>query len=87
MPSKLTQAQCDCLRAIQEAGTVVMQSHGRVLGAGNFLRFMPVTFMRLLGLGYVEFVEPGRMRLTSKGTESAKKGRPPIYDDEDDTDA
>lgn len=75
MTPKITQAQADCLRAIQEAGSVVLQSHGRVLGAGGFLRFAPETFLRLIGAGLVEFYEPLRMRLTERGEEAAKKGR------------
>lgn len=80
---KLTQAQRDCLRAIQEAETVVLQNYGKVLGAGNFLQFAPETFLRLIGLGLVEFCEPLRMRLTAPGNALAKKGHAPSYADED----
>ena len=83
-PGKITRAQCDCLRAIQEAETVVLQNYGRVLGAGHFLQFAPETFLRLIGLGLVEFCEPLRMRLTPTGERDAKKGRAPDYDEDPD---
>lgn len=74
---KLTPAQRDCLRAIRDAGTVVLQNYGRVLGAGEFLQFAPETFLRMIGLGLVEFCEPLRMRLTPAGVLAAEKGAAP----------
>ena len=76
MPApKLTQAQRDCLRAIQEAETVVLQNYGKVLGAGEFLPFAPETFLRLIGLGLIEFCGPLRMRLTVAGFLEVAKGK------------
>ena len=69
---KLTPAQRDCLRAIHDAETVVLQNYGMVLGAGEFLRFAPETFLRLIGLGLIELCEPLRMRLTDAGREAAR---------------
>lgn len=71
----LTDAQHDCLRAVRDAGTVVLQRHGRIIGAG-FPRFMPETFLRLLSLGYLEFHEPLCMGVTAAGMPHAAKGRP-----------
>ena len=72
---KLTPAQRDCLRAVRDAETVVLQNYGRVLGAGEFLQFAPETFLRLIGLGLLEFCEPLRMRVTPAGMPEAAKGR------------
>ncbi len=63
----LTRAQRNCLLAIHDAGTVVLQRNGSVLGEGDILPFACSTFLRLIGLDMIEFYQPLRMRLTLSG--------------------
>lgn len=69
-PIKLTGALAGCLIAVHEAGSVVMMRGAgdvKFLAAGEFLRFNPGTFLRLIGAGLLEFSEPTRLRLTLQG--------------------
>lgn len=70
---KLTDAQRRCILAIHEAGSTVLASHGRLLAAGEFLPFEPITVLRLVGLGMIEFCEPARLRLTLQGLKIAEE--------------
>lgn len=67
----LTEAQKQCLRAIRDAGSGVVQRQGRVLAGGEFVKSMPETFLRLIGDGLLEFSEPRRLVLTEEGKDVA----------------
>lgn len=67
----LTEAQKQCLRAIRDAGSGVVQRNGRVLAGGEFVKSMPETFLRLIGDEMLEFSEPRRLVLTEDGKDVA----------------
>lgn len=68
---KLTESQKGAIRALSASGSGVVQRGGRVLAGGEFLKFLPETFLRLIGDGMIEFSEPRRMVLTSEGKDVA----------------
>ena len=73
MKRTLTAAHKRCLREIRDAGSCVLVSHGRVLAAGEFMKFMPETFLRLVGDGLIQFSEPYRMCLTAAGEKALEE--------------
>lgn len=82
-PTKLTQSHRDCLATIHEAGSAVLQNHGRILAAGEFIPFAPETILRMIGLHLIEFTEPLRMRLTQTGIAAIGNGKPHVKEETD----
>jgi hypothetical protein len=62
----LTDAEARMLDRVVEAGSVTL--HGdRLLAAGDWLPHLPVTALRLVGKGMLEFAEPTRLTPTERG--------------------
>ena len=69
---KLTQAQQQCLRAIHQSGSAVIQKQ-KLLAAGEFLPFAPSTALALVGFGMLVFTEPKRLACSETGAQAADK--------------
>ena len=83
--SVLTKSQQAALEALREAGGsgVIQPNGGRVLAAGQVLRFMPDTWLRLVTLGFIEGDGPNRIRLATSiepAIEAINKLRRPVRD-------
>ncbi len=61
-----TPAMKRALRALYEAGSGVMTPKGGVLAAGEMLPFAPITYLRLVGLGFLE-LQHRRLTVTASG--------------------
>ena len=78
MTWKPSDAACRMLVAIDDAGSAVLQNMGsatRLLAAGEFLKFMPDTALRLLAFGLLESDSNGRLSPTAHGVIEAERFR------------
>ena len=71
-PQPLTDTERRCLRQVLDGGGDMVLATGGTCGmrgicAGEKMTFLPSTFLRLLGDGRLEFVEPRRLRITDVG--------------------
>lgn len=78
MATKPTEAMLRALCQIDEAGSAVIASQGsitRVLAAGEYIKCMPDTILRLLVGGWLIMYGDGRIRATVQGQEAADRFR------------